>query len=712
MSRDEPNPLPLPAFGMFLPETRRVPFGWRSFTRRPAPRAARAAERSMSSDQVPPMPPIVVSAGDGCRVAGAPPGVDGAVRWQAQAQRLTSAPFLRIRWDRTGAQNHNEEGQNPPAGNESSDDDFDNAQKYAGPRCVLEDFTRCSESHLWKLMMSFYDRKGPDSWAQGIVPHFITCNAFIGRSYAQVLHGYIRDCMAPGGVGLDVTKPLYVVELGTGSGKFSYFMLKALEEMQATCPFPFDKIVYVMTDFTKTNFDFWKEHPRLQKYFDAGNLEAGIFDAVNDHEIHLTSGKVLGAGNVDNPLCVVANYLFDTLCHDIFQVENGVLKEGLVSVGSRAPEEPDPLDPVIIQRFDNEYQYAPIEPSYYTDEDGDELHLQRILEWYKDYFGREDPQVGASLLVPIGALRALRHLSAMSSGRIIVISGDKGNNNPEHFRGLGDPHIAVHGSFSVMVNYHAIGSYFTSRGGFAVHNPQEEASLKVSCFVLSGDDHQLGESFLGDEMNRKDEQRAARWPNLMAAFDQHVTKFGPNDFFVMQKSIKDDNSQPSLKSIIALLKLSDFDPDVFWKFRDGILNALNTCGEKLRADLCRGIPRVWENYFLLDKDKDIAFEIGRFYYGIRDYANALRYYKDSSDEIGEHHVTWHNMGLCYYSQDKPQTAHTFFCKALEKEPGYEKANSWKTRVERELTPVPSGADDGATNGHPEVAGDGGATDAV
>ena len=48
-------------------------------------------------------------------------------------------------------------------------------------RCVLEDFTRCSDSLLWKLMMSFYDRKGVDSWSQGIVPHFITCNAFIGR---------------------------------------------------------------------------------------------------------------------------------------------------------------------------------------------------------------------------------------------------------------------------------------------------------------------------------------------------------------------------------------------------------------------------------------------------------------------------------------------------------------------------------------------------
>ena len=53
-------------------------------------------------------------------------------------------------------------------------------------RWVLEDFTQCSKSHLWKLMMSFYDRKGPDSWSQGIVPHFITCNTFIGKSYAQV----------------------------------------------------------------------------------------------------------------------------------------------------------------------------------------------------------------------------------------------------------------------------------------------------------------------------------------------------------------------------------------------------------------------------------------------------------------------------------------------------------------------------------------------
>ena len=34
-------------------------------------------------------------------------------------------------------------------------------------RYVLDTFTQCSKSHLWKLMMSFYDRKGPESWSQG-----------------------------------------------------------------------------------------------------------------------------------------------------------------------------------------------------------------------------------------------------------------------------------------------------------------------------------------------------------------------------------------------------------------------------------------------------------------------------------------------------------------------------------------------------------------
>jgi hypothetical protein len=406
---------------------------------------------------------------------------------------------------------------------------------------------------------------------------------------------------------------------------------------------------------------------------------------VEDTSIHLwKAGITLGPGSCKNPVCVVANYLFDTLYHDIFQVDEGVLKEGLISVGTKRADEPDPLDPEIIQRMDNRFMYKPMSPvSYYSAEEGDEEHFMRILAWYQDCY--KNSAAGASLLLPVGAMRALRRLGAISNNKMLVISGDKGNNHPEQFVGLMDPHIALHGSFSLMVNYHAIGAWFTSKGGFALHNPQEEASLKVSCFVLDSSLTSEGDqNWLGNSLKEKDEARSTKYPHLCRAFADHVASFGPNDFFVLQKSLKEDSPNPPLRTVVALLKLGDWDPDVFFKFRDCILNHAPSCDQKLRNDLCRGIPRVWSNYYMMDMEKDIAFEIGRFYYGIRDYSNALYYYTVSSETVGFHHVTFHNQGLCHYSLGQLDTALGLFKNALALNCDYEKARNWIEKVEREL----------------------------
>jgi hypothetical protein len=125
------------------------------------------------------------------------------------------------------------------------------------------------------------------------------------------------------------------------------------------------------------------------------------------------SNVVIGRSTLKNPICVIANYLFDTLCHDIFQIEAGQLKEGLISVGSRNLFETDPLDPEIIKRFDNHFTYRVVDDNYYAEsEPEDSDHLRRILRWYRDFFG--DASDEASILLPIGALRALRRLTSFS----------------------------------------------------------------------------------------------------------------------------------------------------------------------------------------------------------------------------------------------------------------------------------------------------------
>jgi len=89
------------------------------------------------------------------------------------------------------------------------------------------------------------------------------------------------------------------------------------------------------------------------------------------------------------------------------------LKEGLISVGSRSERELDALDPEIIKRFDNHFKYRVIEDDYYSESEVEDAHhLQRVLQWYRDFFGASPD--GASILFPIGALRALRRLTSFS----------------------------------------------------------------------------------------------------------------------------------------------------------------------------------------------------------------------------------------------------------------------------------------------------------
>jgi hypothetical protein len=161
-----------------------------------------------------------------------------------------------------------------------------------------------------------------------------------------------------------------------------------------------------------------------------------------------------------------------------------------------------------------------------------------------------------------------------------------------------------------MVNYHAIGLWFTSKGGFALHNPQEEASLKVSTFILAPESDlstDMEPLWLGESADIVGNSRSRFFPYLRQAFNDSLDSFGPNDFFVLQKSLIEDVHNPPLRSVVSLLKLSDWDPDVFFKFRDVILKSAPNCGTKLRNDLCRGVERYFN--YINNKDCTRQFTI-------------------------------------------------------------------------------------------------------
>jgi len=155
----------------------------------------------------------------------------------------------------------------------------------------LEPPTRFSRSLLWRLQRASYQAQGLLAWRTGGVPFQITSNPFIARCYADVIAGLVRDLH---GAAEPPRRPLQLVELGAGSGRFGFYLVRALcaaFERDGLARLPFR---LVMTDLVERNLAGWADHPRLRPFVEQGVLDFAVFDAEHPAPLALrVSGEVL-----------------------------------------------------------------------------------------------------------------------------------------------------------------------------------------------------------------------------------------------------------------------------------------------------------------------------------------------------------------------------------------------------------------------------------
>ena len=116
-----------------------------------------------------------------------------------------------------------------------------------------------------------------------MVPHYITSNPYIAQTYAKIIFGWLRDVAD----GLDTTQPVYIVELGAGSGRLGYHFLKLFFDMIDESRFRDIPLTYVLTDYSWTTRQFWKQQKQLQPWVEAGRLDFAKFDAETDETLDL-----------------------------------------------------------------------------------------------------------------------------------------------------------------------------------------------------------------------------------------------------------------------------------------------------------------------------------------------------------------------------------------------------------------------------------------
>lgn len=508
-----------------------------------------------------------------------------------------------------------------------------------------------SQSVLWRLQRRFFERQGIRAWSEGTVPSYLTSNPRIADAYAQVVLGWLRDC-APA---LDRGQPVHILELGCGSGRFGYLFLNRLLDLLGRSVLRDVAVRYVLTDFTESTLDPLRSHPTLQRRVEEGHLDFAVYDAGRDFEVRLSHcGETLTPETLGNPLAVIANYVFDSIPQDCFELRDGQVFERLVTVRAEDPHpgsEPDLDDPDLLGRVSISYDLRAAGESHYGDPD-----LDRIL---RDYAGRLS---GTTLLFPCTALRCARSLGRLARGRLLLLSGDKGFSREEALHGRGDPFLNLHGSFSMVVNYHAIGELFRHAGGEVLDTGHLSSSLNISACLLG-----LPESATEARM----------------AFDEAVERLGPDDFFQLKTAVEAAPGQLTLAQILAWLRLSGWDASVVRACFSRLMELLGAAPISilLAVELRAALRQVWETCFPLREEWNLPFHLGVLLCELEGFSDALELFRSSIELYGPEPASVFNLGLCLYRSGEPEAALECLDRVLEAEPGFLPASALRAEIE-------------------------------
>lgn len=477
----------------------------------------------------------------------------------------------------------------------------------------LEKRQRFSTSRIWQLQRDYFNQAGIDAWRSGAVPHYITSNPVVGKTYAELALALLRDLSLRG----QREGTVYLLELGAGHGRLCYHFFKHFERYYAESAIPLPPFCYVLSDFTEANLSFWQAHPRLQPYLEQGWLDFALFDVETSRELSLQHADVtLQAGALSQPLLVVANYFFDTIPQELFRIENQAISYGLLSLACEFdPAELETAE--LIELLELEYEYEPAQTPVYP---GEPL-LDDLLETYR----RELEQT--HLLFPHVGLRCLDRLRQLSRQGLVLLSADKGEHHLSSLDHRPAPQLATHGSFSLTVNYHALGAYCTRQGGLALLPRHRPASLDLACLLWLDD--------------------APGYRETLAAYERFVGDYGPDDYFRLKKWIEQHYATLDARDVMAVLRLSGYDAHILQQMLPRLLELLPSLSASQRANLCLAIPRIWETYYPLGEPENLADDLGDLLLALDSNREAILYYEQSVALYGPDTDTLFKIAVCH-----------------------------------------------------------------
>jgi len=487
--------------------------------------------------------------------------------------------------------------------------------------------TSLSNSILWQRMHEYYAQLGTEVWEDEVVPQQITNNTYLANNYAKLIVAQIQDYILEHG-NPDDDSPFYVLEIGAGHGRLSFYLLENLRQAFDVFEWPKKWLKFIMTDISSKSIETWQTHHALKPFMDEGWLDVAMYNANQDTEITLAlSGQKVTPYSIEKPLFVICNYIFDTLAQDAFQVINHRLHEVELVIKNQ-----DQIEKGDLKDFFNDAKYQfvkhPINTQYYNENST----LNNILKAY------EAECENAAFLMPVGAFACIENLMKFTQGPLMFLVSDKGVTDKDLFEDDEDPDISLHGSVSMMVNFDALRRYTELCGGKSLLMGDKGAGFQVANFIFQTD---------------------YKIPHTTYAFANSLSGFSPQDLFDICY-IEDEpiTSFTSLEAIVNILNLAEWDPCIFYDYHELIIEKLENTeiSVNVQYSIVNGVERAWRYFFKSEKAQDVPFAIGSILFNMGFNERAIEFYHHSLAFFGKDKDTYFNLTLAYQALENYEKA--------------------------------------------------------
>lgn len=519
---------------------------------------------------------------------------------------------------------------------------------------LIENPVRLSESKLWQIQRNYFKAMGVEAWDKE-VPSYISSNAFIGYEYALLVTEFINDTRRHHPQTQYET--FYIAELGVGSGRFSFYFLKAFNELLALYGLTEQKFCYIVTDIVEENLKFCEKNPSLAPYLEKQQLDFATLNIEEDQDFFLRKRQQpYSALRTKTPLIIIANYTFDCVKHDLFEIKEGILQERKMGIRSRYKHF-DIENAKHLNELKFDYQNYDIDlENYYQNP-----YLNEILQ----DFSAKLKDVNTNLTIPLGAMQFLDTLQKLTASNYFMIAGDKGFSKLEKVHLLENKtHVAYDGCFAFYLNFPSIAEYQKKLGGHCLLTGNDN-SFKVCLFSQ-------GASF--DEL-----------VNTRACFETRLERTGPDEYCFIYDEFAINSYRFAMRSLLSMLRLSQWDPDAYAAVHDRLLSLLPTCDRALRDEVLLDLNKVRDNIYHINQGEDVFNYLGIFYQTMDKDDIAIDLYLQSIALHSKLAASHHNIALIYDKQKNSSKALYHYQKAYE----LDKKNKFAYRRMSQLSGKPN-----------------------